>query len=132
MTKQGIEHRGKAGEPYIGRADLLTGKSRGNREGKGAPCSGQRPARPLHEEGEGTDTWSRLVSERGKEGKDGALGWGIGPRETGPSAGQGKKREGKFGWASPAKNKWRGMFSPFFCFVFFYIKAISNSFQNPF
>ena len=68
----------------IGAKETSHGKSRGNREGKGAACSGPRPARPRREERDAPDWWAplgsvsvardRLVSQ-GREGTRRAGYW---------------------------------------------------------
>ena len=99
-------------------ADKLGPVVRERREGRGP--QGERSGRV------------RLGREREWAEREMEKGWRAGP--------EGKRREGGFGWASRAKNKWREMFPffslffLFFCFLLYksHFKLISKSFLNLF
>ena len=123
MTKQGKETRREGWGTYIGRGDLLTGKSRGTRD-LVLVRSGRvlLDTRTRRRKGEGdADGYVPLVSDtRG--------GVGLSVRR-----GKRRKEARGAGWASRPRKKERGRFFLFFCFFFLFyskrqLKLISKSF----
>ena len=102
------------------------------------------PARSRHEEGERTDTWSLLVSERGKEEGARIASWaGQASRPTKAEGGEGEpgrccallgqarggKGKGRAGLSGQKEGGKRFCLSLFFLFSFL---SFPKSFSNPF